>query len=408
MPRRSAKAFASVLLPLRVGPAMPITTTSGRSMNATYPTSEGFQPRMTSKAQLLGWHLRFMDRPLGAPPEPSRVSVAEPPEKLRDALRHDFKSEEAIRFVLERFGEKLSPAERKNYESALSEVVAERMMLEEYLNATDRQVPAATFSPSQQATPPVSRPPQQSTSLPSLASSALAGQAVPLSPDYCYRALRTDEFPAKGLFAKDPASTATVMDHILRGSEKTFKSPFISVTTELRIAVAFGGPFQEIAAIRWTAWKEKTKGEVINFASADNRDLLLRDDENEKAMANVMYARRSQEMLLRKEVPAEYVTSLKKRFELTKMRLLSNCATQERFPQNDTDISTAKLLEMVGDTNDGIFRLSWRDSKNVEYKLIYKKARPNVAEVIPDAMRLQVNLHREFLALKYVLCLYFL
>lgn len=257
----------------------------------------------------------------------------------------------------------------------------------------DQRVPIATSSPSQQQeTPPVSH-------LPSLPSSAL--HVAPLSPDICYRALRTNESPEKGLSSKDPASKATVTDHILRGSEKSFQSPYISATTELRIAVAFGGPFQAIAAIRWSAWKVKTQGEVINFASADNRDLLLKDDENEKAKANVMYARRSQEMLLRKQVPAEFVKNLEKSFKLTKPpHLLPNSAIKEQFPMSDTDIATIKLLEMVGDTNDGMFRLSWRDSNNVERKLIYKKARPNVADEIPDAIHLQRNLRREFLALR--------
>lgn len=350
-----------------------------------------------------------MDAPPG-PPQPTRVSLSEPIEKLRDALRHNVESEQAIRFVLEKYDEKHSPVERNNYENALNAVVAERIMLEDHLNVTDRQAPVATASPSQQTSPPVSHAPH-AQSLPPLASHALVAPstapltpstAPPLSPDFCYRALRTDESPDKGLFAKDPTSTATVRDHILHGSERSFKSPFISVTIELRIAVAFSGPFQEIAAIRWSAWKEKTKAEVINFASTDNRDLLLKDDESERAIANVMYARRSQEMLLRKQVPAEYVKGLKKSFKLTNPpHLLPNCAAISRFPQSDTDISTIKLIEMVGDTNDGMFRLSWRDTKNVEHKLIYKKARPNVADEIPDAKRLQQHLRREFLALTY-------
>jgi RHS repeat-associated protein len=55
--------------------------------------------------------------------------------------------------------------------------------------------------------------------------------------DYVYRALRADENPAVGLFAKDMAGTRSMRDHVRLGSGEGFESQFISTTRDQSVAI---------------------------------------------------------------------------------------------------------------------------------------------------------------------------
>ena len=77
---------------------------------------------------------------------------------------------------------------------------------------------------------------------------------------YIYRTLRPDEDCHRGLVAKDSHGRKTVHDHVANGSQRGFKSQFISATTELHIAH------------RW-----QNKGHNLRIAQISRRDMLYAD-----------------------------------------------------------------------------------------------------------------------------------
>ena len=73
---------------------------------------------------------------------------------------------------------------------------------------------------------------------------------VPFEGGYYFRSLRPDE-NVKNLEAKDPNNkkdisdpqdrTDSILEHIRYGSKQDYKSPWLSLTAELNVALAFAG-----------------------------------------------------------------------------------------------------------------------------------------------------------------------
>lgn len=222
----------------------------------------------------------------------------------------------------------------------------------------------------------------------------------PLARKICYRALRIDENPKDGLKAAAPDSKVTLQEHILNGSSG-LKSPYISATAELAVAISFGGPFQDIVAIDWAAWQEQEKGDIVDFTLGDNRVTLLRDQDNRLLNNEIVYSERSKELLLRGQVSKKHVFPLKRTFTLQSR--LSCITGEDHFPRTTRDLESTNfsLIDRYLGTNDGMFLACWKVDDRKKHNLLYKRARPNIGEKLADAAQLCSNLRQEFLALRY-------
>ena len=112
--------------------------------------------------------------------------------------------------------------------------------------------------------------------------------------DIAYRVLRPGENPKLGLQAKNPSATYTVDGHVLNGSKPGFKSQFISVTRDRRVA---------------EEWAAKTGGRTVgidlNSVKAPKHDLstLKGRLENYPGPTAWNYAAKSSEVLIEGPVP---------------------------------------------------------------------------------------------------------
>lgn len=94
--------------------------------------------------------------------------------------------------------------------------------------------------------------------------------------NFLFRVLRVDEKWEEGLFAKDTKSEDTITDHVLRGSQPGYKSPFISTTDDLYVAIRFAGAFQNIVEI------EQKNLNVFRLTTEANQHLKTKLSTNNK------------------------------------------------------------------------------------------------------------------------------
>jgi predicted component of type VI protein secretion system len=128
--------------------------------------------------------------PIPAPPSPvtniprkTGTLQTDPSAKLHAAIVQDKQSERSISYVIRQFGPRMSPHELRQYETALSEVVAERLLLEDVVTTSHPSAHAVATAhlPVAAALPVVvtAAPPVASTTAPPAATHVSPLKTIP-------------------------------------------------------------------------------------------------------------------------------------------------------------------------------------------------------------------------------------
>lgn len=135
-----------------------------------------------------------------------------------------------------------------------------------------------------------------------------------------YRALRTDEDPNIGLFAKGRDRNFGIKNHItpLKGHSNKNDSPWISTTRSLKVAAAWASESKHnkgIAKIKMdNAWREQEcdhvepgKRKIYDFTNQENINLFFPDKRDTRARNTAVS---SQEVTIYREIPKENILAL--------------------------------------------------------------------------------------------------
>mmetsp|Transcript_11544 Transcript_11544/g.16047 ORF Transcript_11544/g.16047 Transcript_11544/m.16047 type:complete len:822 (-) Transcript_11544:67-2532(-) len=195
---------------------------------------------------------------------------------------------------------------------------------------------------------------------------------LPLQRDNCYRVLRHDEDPQKGLISRNPEfqGEPPVVSHV---TGKTEGDPLISTTADLEVACKFAGAFQRIAKVNVTHFRQShanPEWAVIDLTTGANRaHMLLSDSDHEKLVKEIQFAQRSQEVLLFLQVPPEFVSEVK--IERT-FEPITEIEDNNWLPTNLCDL---EQIRSIGGFNDGLLLVK---DKQTNKQFVMKRAKPNV------------------------------
>ena len=174
---------------------------------------------------------------------------------------------------------------------------------------------------------------------------------------YYFRSLRPDE-DISMLEAKDPKDprnpkdskerTEMIQEHIKYGSKLDYKSPWLSLTAELDVALAFAGPISRVAIIPTTSLhKEKNTNEVQRLDKEYLRSVLTEAD----AIAR---SRRSDEVLVFRGLSC--AEQLQVKLEGKPKRILAPGFDDSNiFPSHIVKLPEPK--EVIGGPNKRMFRI---------------------------------------------------
>ncbi|MFL0122934.1 hypothetical protein V2611_14155 [Tenacibaculum maritimum] len=118
---------------------------------------------------------------------------------------------------------------------------------------------------------------------------------------YVYRVVRPEENLKLGLVAKNPDATYTITGHVLHGSRPKFKSQFISVTRDIKVA---------------KEWAEKTGNRIVKIDTklieGNVYDLSIQAGQTKYLKGNTAkrFANKSKELVIEGKVPAEAIEKL--------------------------------------------------------------------------------------------------
>lgn len=123
---------------------------------------------------------------------------------------------------------------------------------------------------------------------------------------YVYRLLRPDEDYTKGISAKNTASTVTVFNHVLHGSQGP-GSKYISTCADLKALKDNFAPHSinpgKIVKI------DTSMLQIIDLRQQLQRDPYIPSNANQESIKTFNnYAKKFEEVLLVDSVPADYIT----------------------------------------------------------------------------------------------------
>lgn len=138
-----------------------------------------------------------------------------------------------------------------------------------------------------------------------------------LLPEFIYRALRPEEVVTAltdGLIAKDPTANATVMDHVLHGSEEHFKSQYISTTTDEGFANSWARKKGTAYAVIDTS--KLPPESIIDLSTGEGRNAAFGADVSTARPGTDLFdanakAKGASEVLIIKNIPADAVVEVR-------------------------------------------------------------------------------------------------
>ena len=174
-----------------------------------------------------------------------------------------------------------------------------------------------------------------------------------------FRVLRPDE-DVKRLKAKDPQREfptdpeerrLLIQEHIKYGSRPGYSSPWLSLTADLDVALAFAGPVSRVAFVRIKDLQQEKRESEVKWLDKENLQRVLRTEK--VALAR---SRRSDEVLVFKELGCAHLLEIT--LAERPVRVLApgfeQCDSM-KFPAHMQHLPQA--YEAIGGSNKRMFRV---------------------------------------------------